>query len=151
MLPLVVELKYLGVLFMSEGRVEIVRQIGASSVFGWKDHKAVDLIYVPTLTCGHTALGSDQKNEMVDISSGNEFPQKGGWPLSKEASWGGSVSNWDQLWARCSRHVLLGGGLEVDPGQAGEITSLNWFGNTLVSPGWAGGDDWEEGGLDVPA
>lgn len=34
MLPLVVELKYLGVLFMSEGRGEIVRQIGASSVFG---------------------------------------------------------------------------------------------------------------------
>ena len=38
------------------------------------------------------------------------------------------ISQW-----RCFRHVLSGGGLEGDPGLAGEIISLGLFGNSLES------------------
>jgi len=80
------ELKYLGVLFTSEGKKEreMDRWIGAASAVMRALYRSIVVklliyrsIYVTTLTS--RALGSDRKNEIGDTSGRNEFPPQGGW------------------------------------------------------------------------
>jgi len=85
LLPQAKEFKYLGVLFTSEGKMEreMDKRIGAASAVMWALYRS---IYVPTLTYAHK-LVSDQKNEIADTSSQNEFPPQGDWtPLLLERS-----------------------------------------------------------------
>lgn len=48
---------------------------------------------------------------------------------------------------RCFGQVLLRGGPEADSGQAAEIVSCLWLGNTLMYLGRAVRGDWEKGNL----
>lgn len=92
-LPQVERLKYLRVLFTSEGRMECGNggQMGAALGY-WTivvkkelSRKAKLAIYqplcVPTLTCGHEFCLATQKTRSQIQSAQNGFPLQGGWVL----------------------------------------------------------------------
>ncbi|KAK3510314.1 hypothetical protein QTP70_001363 [Hemibagrus guttatus] len=90
-LPQVEEFKYLGVLFMTEGKMdrEIDRRIGAAAAVMRSMYQSVVVkkelsrkaklsiyqsIYLPTLTYGHEVWVHDRKGKIPDASGRNELP-----------------------------------------------------------------------------
>ncbi|KAI3377068.1 hypothetical protein L3Q82_000278 [Scortum barcoo] len=90
-LPQVVEFKYLGVLFTSEGKMEreIDRRIGAASAVMRSVYRTAERrssrftgqSTLPTLTYGHELWVMTERTRSRDTSGRNEFPPQGGWAL----------------------------------------------------------------------
>lgn len=108
------------------------------------ESKAVDLPVV--LLPMNTSFRQRLKNEIEDASGGNDLPPKLSFRVGSLVIWGRLTENpllfhihWSQLrWfgrltrmvlldvskLKCFGHVLLEANFGVDPGHAGEITSL---------------------------
>ncbi|KAK3534950.1 hypothetical protein QTP70_002031 [Hemibagrus guttatus] len=137
-LPQVEEFKYLGVLFMSEGRMdrEIDRWLGAAAAVMRSMYRSVvvkkelsrkakfsiyQTIYVPTLTYGHELWVMTEREEL------------GVEPLLLHIERGQLRWLRDVSLERCSGHAPPGRGPGEHPGHAGETMSLDWPGNTSGS------------------
>ncbi|KAI3362094.1 hypothetical protein L3Q82_012420 [Scortum barcoo] len=172
-LPQVEEFKYLGVLFMSEGKLEceIDRRIGAASpvmqsvCWTFVVKSKGEALYLPVSL--HSTLICDDRRSLENTSSQNEFPpcRVAGRSLRDRVR--SSVTREElqslklpllriersELRWRCSRHVPLGGGPGEDPGHTGETLEslLAGLGMPQSPPGRAGGSVWGEGNLGISA